>query len=133
MSSPTEPEPTATAYTVRLSECGIRDLEAIVYYLDETQGRTAALSWRQGLYGVIQGLAQNPRRFAVQIEESRKLKDEVRRELYRATPGGTAVYALFYFVQDTSDDGPLVTVIHIRHASRKPITRAEAKEILAGQ
>jgi hypothetical protein len=36
-------------------------------------------------------------------------------------------------VRDESEDGPRVTITHIRHASRKPITRAEAKNILAGQ
>ena len=137
MPDPTEPkEPEPTIYGVRLSEYGSRDLEAIVYHLDETQGRQAALAWRQGFYALIRGLAQNPRRFAVQQQESRKLGDEVRRELYQQTPGSAMVYAVFYFVQeaqDTSEDGPAVTIVHVRHASRRPMTRAEAKDIRAGQ
>lgn len=100
---------------------------------DTTQSEQRALEWHQGLYTAISGLTQNPRRYAVQSAESKKIGREVRREIYRHTPRNRATaYYLFYMVQDETDDGPLVTVVHIRHTSRKPMTRAEAKNIRAG-
>jgi len=39
----------------------------------------------------------------------------------------------FYTIRQDSLDGPRVTILHIRHAARKPLTREEARAIEAGQ
>ncbi len=128
-----DPDDKTTVYAVRLSEYAQRELERIVSdVLERAADEAMARACYQGMRAAIRGLSRNPRRFAVQPEESRKLKGEVRREIYRHKPGSSAVYYLFYTVEDDTDDGPLVTVIHVRHASRKPLTHAEAKDIRAG-
>jgi plasmid stabilization system protein ParE len=128
-----DPEDGPAAYAVRISEYAQRELEQIVSEVrKQTANDVIALAWYQGMRAAVRGLSLNPRRFAIQPDESRKINEEVRREIYRHTPGTSAVYYLFYTVEDATEDGPLVSVIHVRHASRKPLTRAEAKDIRAG-
>ena len=58
----------------------------------------------------------------MQEGESRKLGGEVRRERF-------GPYYRFYRLRDDTEDGPRVSTVHLRHTSRKPITRAEARDI----
>ena len=39
------------------------------------------------------------------------------------------VYRIFYTSHKFTEDAPYVYILHFRHASRKPMTRAEAREI----
>ena len=52
--------------------------------------------------------------------------------VYRRSAVSVA-YLVFFSVTDEGEDGPTVSVIHIRHGSRKPMTRAETRQILASQ
>ena len=133
---PSDPVDQPTAYMIRYSESATREIEQILIRINDFSGSDqAALEWLQGLYRIVGGLARNPRRFAIQESESRKLGGEVRREIYRTAGSGTGNtgYYIFYRVLDTPEDGPRVGIVHVRHTSRKPITRAEAKDIRAGQ
>lgn len=92
-----------------------------------------ALEWFFGIKAAAGTLATNPRQSPVNEDASRKIGEEDRRLLFQRTGSSNAAYHLFYTVEDAGDDGPRVAVIHVRHASRKPITRAEAKDIRAGR
>ena len=52
--------------------------------------------------------------------------------LYRRTAGGPA-YRVLFVLRENSDDAPTVTIIHVRHAAHKPMTRKEAREIEASE
>ena len=123
-------------YAIRFSARANREIaEATVRFAAITGDDDMAKEWLDGVYYLAATLATNPARFSVQPDESRKLGCEVRRVLYQRSAGtGASTHAYhLYFKQEKGDDGPLVTVIHVRHASRKPLTRTEAKDILAGQ
>ncbi|MES2463207.1 MAG: hypothetical protein V4671_21710 [Armatimonadota bacterium] len=120
-------------YAVRLSPGAEREVaEATVRIADIADREDAGIEWYVGLKETAASLSENPRRFQVQADDSRRIGQEVRRLLYQRTKSSTHAYHLYYSVEDQGEDGPRVTIIHVRHASRKPITRAEAKDILGG-
>ncbi len=123
----------ARVYAVRLSRQADQDAEEATLYLDNaTSDKTLAKEWLVGLYLEIGRLATSPRRHVVLEGETRLFGRETRRVIYRRSPSSVA-YLVFFSVAEVSEDGPTVTILHIRHGSRKPLTRAEALEILAGQ
>lgn len=63
--------------------------------------------------------------------ESKLTGWEVRRLLYRRTVG-SAAYHVLYTVDEAGDDGPRVTVFHIRHAARKPLSAKESRDLRGG-
>jgi len=121
-------------YAVRFSPLAIRELaEAAIRIADITADEETGRAWYDGLKEESGTLAENPRRFQVQTKESRLIGAEARRLLYQRTKGSTHTYHLYYVVEDEGDDGPVVKILHIRHASRKPMTSTEAKDIRGGQ
>ncbi|MES2463559.1 MAG: type II toxin-antitoxin system RelE/ParE family toxin [Armatimonadota bacterium] len=119
-------------YAVRFSARASREInEATVRLADLTGDAMLAQEWLEGLYRVAATLATHPGRFALRFDESRKIGIEVRRLLYQRS-AGSAAYHLYYRVEEQGEDGSRVIVLHLRHASRRPITRAEAKDIRSG-
>ncbi|MBC8140768.1 MAG: hypothetical protein H7Y38_04940 [Armatimonadetes bacterium] len=57
----------------------------------------------------------------------------VRRVPARLSRGSSVAYHLLYFAVEESPDGPRVSIVHIRHANRAPMTPDEASEIKAQQ
>jgi hypothetical protein len=45
-----------------------------------------------------------------------------------SSPNSVA-YLVLFTVEDNTPDGPRVTILHVRHAARKPLSRAEARAI----
>ncbi len=120
-------------YAVRFSAQANREIkEATVRLADLTGDDVLAQEWLEGLYEAAATLATYPGRFALRPDESRKIGIEVRRQLYQRS-AGSAAYHLYYRVEEQGEDGPRVMVLHVRHASRKPITRAEANDIRSGR
>lgn len=78
-------------------------------------------------------LSTNPRRFPVAEQESHLFGLNLRRMLYRQTVGSRAAYHVLYTITEEGEDGPLVKVIHIRHAAQKPLNRREARRIRENQ
>lgn len=117
-------------YTVRLSGIANRDAAGIVSDLEElTKSEETAREWYLGLRALIGTLATFPGRVPVLSAESRRLGREARRLLYRR-PGSSVAHHVYYVVEDEQgQDGPRVVVFHIRNASRRPITPAEAKTL----
>ena len=74
-----------------------------------------------GLKETIAGLSTRPRRYSVVPERFRR---EVRHALYHR-PGSQSVYRILFTItgeQESSEDAPTVTILHVRHASSRPIT-----------
>jgi len=125
-----EPEERTARYAVRFSAQADRDITTALLRLAEITGEAAALTWRNLLLTEAGTLAETPRRFAVDEQVSRRLQQETRRMLFRPSPTG-AGYHIYYVIHEESPDGPRVMVLHVRHAARRPITREEARQIVA--
>jgi len=84
--------------------------------------------WRDGLRDAIASLARNPRRCPIPPE---KFSREVRQLVYRRRGSRTAYRILFTINGEDADspDAPSVTVLHIRHASARPVSRRHTREI----
>lgn len=120
------------AYAVRFSAGADREVsEATVRLADLSGSEKIAQEWLEGIYTAATTLATHPTRFALRPDEGRKIGLSVRRLLYQRSPS-SAAYHLYYTVENQGEDGPRVTIIHVRHASRRPITGTEAKDIRAG-
>lgn len=155
--APDEPDEEPTAYALRVSARAQRDIEDAVLYLaqamlggadggdvgpaetDADRARRAGVAgklraWRDGLDELVTHLSTFPRLYVRSEEFSKRLKREIRQATYRR-PGApnSAAYHVLFSVTDEGDDGPTVTLVHLRHASKRPPTAAEAREILAGQ
>jgi len=123
----------ARTYAVRLSQQADQDAAKATLYLDAAApDKTLALQWLTGLYLEIGRLATLPRHHAVVERETRFFGRETRRLIYRRSASSVA-YLVFFTVTEEGEEGPAVTVIHIRHGGREPLTRAEARQILASQ
>lgn len=131
-------DPPPTVYAVRVSVRAGRDVREAAAWIVETAagggGEAADIArgeaWQEGLLSRIGTLSTGPRRFAVDERASRLLGlPGTRRMVYRPTEGSAMAYHVFYMVEEEGDDGPQVRVIHIRHAARKPMTRAEGRQI----
>jgi len=137
----TSPQP-PRAWSVRFTPHATDEaLEAAARWAElnapETSGeerQQRALAWYAGMEAAAGTLATNPRRFAVRERESRLLGLQVHALLHRHTAGGGGggAYHAFYQVEDDTPDVPRVTILHVRHAARRPLTRAEAREIQTG-
>ena len=79
----------------------------------------------------IAKLAQFPAMWPL-AEEDKLFRESVRRMLYRRPPNGSA-YRVLFVLRENPDDAPTVTIIHVRHAAQKPMTRKEAREIEAAE
>ena len=117
----------APSYALRILPHAERDIEAHLVHITERAGAEAGRLWYDGLRDAIALLSQNPRRHSI-ISENQRFRREVRQFLYRRTPHGAAWRVLFT-VQEESEDAPTVSILHVRHAAQKPITRTEAQQI----
>lgn len=121
------------AYAVRLSAQAQQDVvDAALWLAELTEDPAAARAWAEGLYQEVARLASLPRSYPVAQRETRLFGHQTRQMLYRRTVSAVA-YRVLFVVSDAGDDGPTVTVVHVRHGSRRPPTRDEARHILANQ
>ena len=97
-----------------------------------TQQPALAGQWAAGLYNELARLATHPARYPLAQKETRLFKQETRQMIYRRASSAVAYRILFTIAEDT-DDGPTVIIIHVRHGSRRPPTREEARQIITNQ
>ena len=122
------PSERPAVYALRLQERAIRDTNIAFVRLAETVSLDIAKQWRAGVREAIAGLSSNPRRYPLVTE---KFTNEVRHILYRR-PGSKAAYRIVFAITGetaSSQDAPTVSILHVRHASARPITRKEARQI----
>ena len=120
------------AYVVRLRERAVRDINAAYVRMAEEVSDAIADQWREGLYEALATLATMPRRCPLVPE---RFRGEVRQRLYQRS-GGQAKYRILFMItgeEISSLEPPTVEVIHVRHASARPITRTQAREIEAAE
>jgi plasmid stabilization system protein ParE len=126
-----EGEPPLT-YVLRVQEHAARDINAAYVRLAELTSPENADEWQDGLRQAIASLATSPRRCPLVPE---KFRHETRQLLYRR-PGSQVAYRILFTIigeQAQSPDPPTVIILHIRHASARPITRTQVREIETGE
>ena len=114
-------------FAIRFSPRARRELDEARVRLAEITDPDHAYEWYNGFLDALALLADNPNRNAVAYE-SRFFRETVHAFSYRLTVRGVA-YRVFYTITEPKEDAPIVSLMHIRHASRKPMTRREAREI----
>ena len=129
-----EPDDSSPAvYAVRISVQAEQDVvEAMLRLAELTQEPAAARNWKDGLYQQLATLATHPRRLPIATQETRRFGRETRQMLYRRTRD-SAAYRIFFSIAEDVVDGPTVRIIHVRHASRRPLTREEARRVIGNQ
>ncbi len=113
-------------YGLRFTGRALAEIDAAHNRLAEYGGKESADAWEKGLFAEIAKLATLPLRHPAPAEAARFLGN-VRQLVYRRG----SPYRVLYAVREESLDGPVVTILALRHGAAKPITRAEAREIEA--
>lgn len=125
------PEEPSHSYAIRYTPRARRELIEAALRFGELAGTAIADEWAEGFIAEIARLATSPRQFP-QVPEQNSFKRETRHLVYRR-PGSSVSYRAIYVIEDMSDDGPIVTIIHFRHAAARPILRKSAREIETGE
>ena len=118
-------------WALRLTEGAREDLAAAWQHLAATAGEEVANDWSGGLYSALASLAEWPERTPVAAENP-YFSQTVRKFIYRRTLRSVA-YQIFFYLVTAPDDAPTLRVIHIRHATRAPLPRMEARQIEANE
>ncbi len=111
---------------MRFTDRALAGIDAAHDRLAGYSGKEAADTWEKGLFEEIAKLATLPLRHSAPVEAAR-FRENVRQLVYRR---GSA-YRVLFAVREESLDGPIVTVLALRHGAAKPITLAEAREMEA--
>lgn len=114
-------------WALRLTEAAQEDLAAAWRHLAATAGEEVANDWSHKLLSALASLARWPERTLVAVENP-YFSQTVRKFIYRRTSRSVA-YQIFFYLVTSPDDAPTLRVIHIRHATRAPMTRMEAWQI----
>lgn len=121
-------EESPTLFAIRLTERAQRNIDAATVRFAETVSPEVAIEWRDGLYQVLASLAIFPRRYPTPPETFGR---EVRQLVYRRS-GSAAAYRIFFAITGENPgtaDAPTVTVLHLRHAASKTLTRGEIRDM----
>lgn len=122
-------------YALRFSPRARTEVRVAHARFMELAGEVVADAWREGLGETVSGLATYPRR-RPQMAGPRgaRFRREVRRMVYRRPGSGRtgSAYIVLYAVEDDTPDGPLVSILSVRHGARRPLSRQEARAIEAG-
>lgn len=131
---PDEHDESEVVYALRLSRRAQRDRDDIRDGIGDATGHAAADAWEDGLFEALGTLAHLPeRRPAVPEAETFAAAfgpGTVIRELPYRRKGSRVTYRVLFFARKGgADEGPTVTVVHIRHGSQAPIDEDEARRI----
>lgn len=116
-------------YGLRFTDRALAHIDAAYARFSEVSGQDIADAWKDGLLDEVSALATLPLRHPAPAEAAH-FRGNVRQLLYRRS-GSRAVYRLLFAVLENGPDGPVVTILALRHGAARPITRAEAKEMEA--
>lgn len=121
---------TFLTYAIRFTERARRELKEAKDWLASLTGDALADEWETGLFDALTRLTAFPTGYPLAANQKRFPNMQVRYMLYRRRPDSQMAYHLFFTAEPDTDDGPIVTIFHIRHAARRPITRTEAQAII---
>ncbi len=116
-----------TKWAIWLTQFARADIAAAWEHFLRSSDEEIADGWQQGLESEIRRLSLFPESLPV-ADEDDLFAVTIRKLLFRRIRRGPA-YQIFFTLQTAPDDAPTVLVMHIRHASRAPITQQEAWEI----
>ena len=102
------------AFRVETSARAKRDLDKILKWLLAQQAGDAGIHWFQGLRDALASLSNSPRRCGI-APENEVFSFEVRQLLYGNKPH---IYRILFTVEED-----IVTVLHIRHGRRLPLSQ----------
>ena len=126
MTSAPEEDHLPSPYALRLSRRALADIDAAYLRFVDLIGQPLADDWKDGIFDFIARLATTPGRQL--IPESSRFRQEVRQVIYRR-PGSRVAYRVLFTIHVSDLDGPVVSIVTVRHGAARPITRSEAKAI----
>ena len=115
------------SYAIRLHHKAVADIEEAYQQLAAFSGEEFADDWQDGLRAVISSLATLSKRRPL-ADENRLFQNDVWVYTYQFRKS-RVIYRVLFEAAEKSEDAPYIHVLHIRHASRRPMTRTEAREI----
>lgn len=116
-------------YGLRFTPRAAADIDAAHARFMELSSEELADEWKAGLFDAVAPLSTMPHR---QIApENARFQQEVRQLIYRRRMGSVA-YRILFTIMESQEDAPYVRILHVRHGSARPMTRAEARDIEAG-
>ena len=114
-------------YAIRLHPKAATDIDEAHRQLLAFSGEEFADDWQDGLRAAISSLATLSKRRPL-ADENRLFQNDVWVYTYQFRKS-RVIYRVLFEAVEKDEDAPYIHVLHIRHASRKPMTRAEAREI----
>ena len=114
------------SYALRMTPRAVSDMDSAYAHFVGTASLEIADDWKESLLDTIAGLAFMPHRQIV--PEAARFRQQVRQIVHRR-PGSRVAYRVLFSVLENGPDGPVVTIVALRHGAAKPITRAEAREM----
>lgn len=116
------------SYIIRTKERAKRELTAEYVRLADVISEATANQWLDEIYDAIASLAQFPRRCPISPEQFTR---ETRQLRYQRRGSQISHRVLFTITNEEPDalEPPTVTIVHLRHASARPMTRREIREI----
>ena len=117
----------AHSYAIRIRPSARTEIQEAYDRLVDFPGVALANRWYEGLRDLFAELASYPGRYAP-ARESRLFRAEVHVALHSLS-SRSAVYRVLFTIEEPSEESATVHILSVRHASRKPMTRAEAREI----
>lgn len=114
-------------YAIRLHPKAAADIDEAHRQLAAFSEELYADEWQEGLQEAISTLATLPKRRPL-ANENRLFQNDVWSYPYSFRKS-RVIYHILFEVVEGDEDAPFVYVLHIRHSARKPMMRAEAREI----
>ena len=115
------------SYAVRLQSAAQAEISEIYDRIAEGGRVSLADRWYDGLRETFAALSLFPGRCAI-ARESRLFQSEIHIILYQFG-SRTSIYRILFRIIEASDEAAMVSVLSVRHGARRPMTRAEAREI----
>ncbi len=116
------------SYALRVTPRALADMDTAHAHFWDTAGPEVADDWQETLLKTIAGLAFMPHRQLV--PEAKRFQRQVRQIIHRR-PSSRVAYRVLFSVSEDGPDGPVVTILALRHGAARPITRAEARDMEA--
>jgi plasmid stabilization system protein ParE len=130
-SSPHEQDNSPVVFAIRFTQRARREIKESRDWLASLIGDDLADEWEAGFLTAVRGLATMPGRYPIAPEDAYFSGITVRQMVYRRRSDSSSAFRVLFTAKAESDDGPVVTVYHVRHAARRPVSRAEARKIAA--
>jgi plasmid stabilization system protein ParE len=117
------------AFHVEIQPQAFDDLDSIAKFIKTSSSFATAEKWFNGIMGEIASLEEMPERCPI-APESDDLPRQVRVLLHGRR---NRTYKVYFGVQQTTPGHGVVSIYHVRHYARKPLTNEELDELMDDQ